>query len=88
MEVSRISSKGQVTIPKSIRDALNLSEGDRVAFIQDEGKVVITKASLLALSELQEALNKDAKEQGISVQDLLDELKLVREELRNERQGK
>jgi len=88
MEVSRISSKGQVTIPKSIRDALNLSEGDRVAFIQDEGKVIITKASLLALRELQDALSKDAKEQSISEQDVLDELKRVREELWNERQGK
>jgi antitoxin PrlF len=88
MEVSRISSKGQVTIPKSIRDALNLSEGDRVAFIQDDGKVVIAKASLLALRELQEALSKDAKEQGVSEQDVLDELKQVREELWNERQDK
>ncbi len=33
MEISRLSSKGQVTIPKSIRDMLNLSEGDRVAFV-------------------------------------------------------
>ncbi|MFB5269575.1 AbrB/MazE/SpoVT family DNA-binding domain-containing protein [Paenibacillus enshidis] len=88
MEVSRISSKGQVTIPKSIRDALNLSEGDRVAFVQDEGKVIITKASLLALRELQDALSKDAKEHSISEQDVLDELKRVREELWNERQGK
>ncbi|UUZ80482.1 AbrB/MazE/SpoVT family DNA-binding domain-containing protein [Paenibacillus sp. P26] len=88
MEVSRISSKGQVTIPKSIRDALNLSEGDRVAFVQDEGKVVITKASLLALRELQEALSKDAKEQGVSEQDVLDELKQVREDLWNERKEK
>lgn len=88
MEISRISSKGQVTIPKSIREALKLSEGDRVAFIQDNGKVVIAKASLLALRELQEALAKDAKKQGISEQDVLDELKQVREELWHERQGK
>lgn len=78
MEISRISSKGQVTIPKSIREALNVSEGDRVAFIQDEGKVIITKASLLALRELQDALSKDAREQGISEQDVLDELERVR----------
>lgn len=88
MEISRISSKGQVTIPKSIREALNLSEGDRVAFIQDEGKVIITKASLLALRKLQDALSKDAVEQGISEQDVLDELERVRGELWDERQRK
>ena len=85
MEVSRISSKGQVTIPKSIRELLNLNEGDRVAFIEDDGKVVITKASLIALRELQDALSKEAQEKGITEEDLLKELEVVREEMWNER---
>ena len=85
MEVSRISSKGQVTIPKSIRELLNLNEGDRVAFIKDNGKVVITKASLIALHELQDALSKEAQEKGITEEDLLKELEVVREEMWNER---
>jgi len=86
MEVSRISSKGQVTIPKSIRELLNLNEGDRVAFIEDNGKVVITKASLIALHELQDALSKEAREKGITEEDLLKELEVVREEMWNERE--
>ncbi|MDN4106419.1 hypothetical protein [Paenibacillus polymyxa] len=49
---------------------------------------MITKASLLALRELQEALSKDAKEQGVSERDVLDELKQVREDLWNERKEK
>jgi len=88
MEVSRISSKGQVTIPKTIREVLNLSEGDRVAFIEENGKVVITKASLVALRELQDAISKEAQQTGIIEQDLLDELKNVREEMWNERNQK
>lgn len=85
MEVSRISSKGQVTIPKSIRDLLKLNEGDRVAFIEENGKVVITKASLIALRELQDALSKEAKEKGITEEDLLRELENVRREMWDER---
>ena len=85
MEVSRISSKGQVTIPKTIRDLLNLNEGDRVAFIEDNGKVVITKASLIALRELQDAISTEAQEKGITEKDLLNELEAVREEMWNER---
>ncbi|WP_415537490.1 AbrB/MazE/SpoVT family DNA-binding domain-containing protein [Dehalobacter sp. 4CP] len=85
MEISRISSKGQVTIPKPIRDMLKLNEGDRVAFLEDNGKVVITKASLIALRELQDALSTEAQEKGITEQDLLNELEVVREEMWNER---
>ncbi|MEF2072833.1 AbrB/MazE/SpoVT family DNA-binding domain-containing protein [Consotaella aegiceratis] len=36
-----ISSKGQVTVPKPIRDALNLQEGDRLAFVLVDGAAVI-----------------------------------------------
>ena len=85
MEVSRISSKGQVTIPKTIRESLKLRQGDRVAFIEENGKVVISKASLVALRDLQEAMSKEAEQQGITEQDLLDELKKVRKEMWNER---
>ncbi|AHF10062.1 MULTISPECIES: AbrB/MazE/SpoVT family DNA-binding domain-containing protein [Dehalobacter] len=85
MEISRISSKGQVTIPKPIRDLLKLNEGDRIAFLEDNGKVVITKASLIALRELQDALSTEAQEKGITEQDLLNELEVVREEMWNER---
>lgn len=85
MEVSRISSKGQVTIPKTIRELLNLNEGDRVAFIEDDGKVVITKASLIALRELQHVLSKAAQEKNLTEEDLLNELEVVREEMWNER---
>lgn len=31
-----ITSKGQITLPKSIRDRLHLTTGDRVAFITEE----------------------------------------------------
>lgn len=85
MEVSRISSKGQVTIPKPIREMLKLNEGDRVAFLEEDGKVVITKASLIALRELQENISQAADEKGITEEDLLNDLERVREEMWNER---
>ena len=40
-----LTSKGQVTIPKQIRDALNLSPGCSVDFVVNrDGEVVIHKA--------------------------------------------
>ncbi len=35
-----ITSKGQITLPKALRDHLHLSAGDRVEFIIDSGNVV------------------------------------------------
>jgi AbrB family looped-hinge helix DNA binding protein len=36
--VATLTSKGQLTIPKAIRDALGLHEGDQVRFELDESK--------------------------------------------------
>ncbi len=40
-----LTSKGQVTIPKTVRDALQLAPGSRVDFVVNrEGEVVLHKA--------------------------------------------
>jgi len=41
MPVATITSKGQITIPKKIRDALNLAEHDKVTITLEEDMVVI-----------------------------------------------
>ncbi len=47
--VSHITSKGQVTVPKAVRDALKLKEGDRVVF-----RVVGERAELARTADLLE----------------------------------
>ena len=43
MTTSTISSKGQITIPKQIREFLKVEPSDRIAFTPlEEGKVLIT----------------------------------------------
>ncbi len=49
--VSSISSKGQVTIPKEIREAFGLKAGDKVVFISKGDQVLIRKAKLKRLSQ-------------------------------------
>jgi len=42
MPTATMTSKGQVTIPKAIRDAFRIKPGDRIEFfIDDEGKLVV-----------------------------------------------
>ncbi len=38
-----LTSKGQITLPKSVRDALGLKEGDRVLFRVLDGRAVLSK---------------------------------------------
>jgi len=38
LDTAKLTSKGQITIPKQIRDLLNLEQGDSVVFYVDENK--------------------------------------------------
>jgi AbrB family looped-hinge helix DNA binding protein len=40
----RITSKGQVTIPKAMRDAFGLLPGTEVEFVSDEDEIRVRKA--------------------------------------------
>ena len=49
--VSHITSKGQLTVPKAVRDALKLKEGDRVVFrVAGERAELARTADLLELA--------------------------------------
>lgn len=39
MELATLTSKGQVTVPKSVRDALGLQQGDQLSWELENGSV-------------------------------------------------
>ena len=45
-EVATLTSKGQITLPKSIRQALGVDTGGKVAFDLRGGEVVVTRADV------------------------------------------
>ncbi len=46
IELTRMSSKGQVVIPKRIRTQLGFEEGDRMTVEARDGEIVLRKLSL------------------------------------------
>jgi AbrB family looped-hinge helix DNA binding protein len=61
MEAAKLTSKGQTTIPKRVREHLGLSPGDRVHFLVDEQGRVYLEPANLTLDELQAVLPRATK---------------------------
>jgi antitoxin PrlF len=48
---ARVTSKGQVTVPKAVRDALGIKEGDEVVFHVEGNRAVLARTpDFLALA--------------------------------------
>jgi antitoxin PrlF len=43
--LSTVSEKGQITVPKRLRERLGIHPGDRLELVEDRGRLVATKAA-------------------------------------------
>lgn len=78
---AKVMSKGQITIPKDVREVLGVSSGDRVTFIVEGSNVRIVNSAVYAMQILQQDMAGEAERTGLTSED--DIMALV-EELRNE----
>ena len=77
MELAKITSKGQITIPVSVRKQLGVKDDDKVLFVNDGDKIVLMNASMIALRDVQQAFQGVAKELNIHNED--DVVSMVKE---------
>ena len=82
MEIAKITSKGQITIPVEIRKKLGAREGDKILFIEEAGRVYMLNASIVAIREAQIAFSGEAERVGLNREE--DVVALIKE-LRNEK---
>jgi AbrB family looped-hinge helix DNA binding protein len=66
MPTATITSKGQITIPKEVREALGVGTGDRVEFVAEEEGVYRIVAATRDVRHLKGLVPKPAK--PVSVQ--------------------
>ncbi|MDR3120251.1 MAG: AbrB/MazE/SpoVT family DNA-binding domain-containing protein [Clostridiales bacterium] len=86
MELAKITSKGQITLPISIRRKLNLRDGGKVAFVEQGGTFTLVNPVSLAITELQDAFEGEAERLGLKTEeDVVALVKEVRRERREER---
>ena len=73
---SRLSSKGQITIPQSIRSALALEKGDRVVFRVDGDRAILARS--MELLSLAGSVSVPAAKRGTAWADVLRETRRAR----------
>jgi AbrB family looped-hinge helix DNA binding protein len=81
MELAKITTRGQITIPVAIRKKLGVKDGDKVIFMEENGRVIIENASMIALKNAQDAFAGEAERHGLkNEQDVANLVKEVRRE--------
>lgn len=66
---ANVMSKGQVTIPKNVREALGIDVGDRVTFIVDGNEIRMMNSAVYALKRFQNQMKGEAKKAGFMSED-------------------
>ena len=83
MEVAKISSKGQITIPISVRNKLKLRAGDKIVILEENGRFYFENSAMLAFKRAEEAFAGEAQKAGFETEeDMQEYMKEIRKEVR------
>ncbi|MDI3474371.1 MAG: hypothetical protein PWQ79_1011 [Thermococcaceae archaeon] len=77
MEVVKVSSKGQIVIPKSLREKLGIKEGEYL-LIFSRGDVIVMKKLNIDVEEILKEGEEAAKSLGVSEEDVAKAVREVR----------
>lgn len=85
MDLAKITTRGQITIPAEIRKKLGVKDGDKVIFIEENGRIIMENAAMIALKTAQNAFSGEADRLGLKTeQDVVDMVKELRHETTGE----
>jgi AbrB family looped-hinge helix DNA binding protein len=66
---AKVMAKGQITLPKDIREALGVRSGDRVTLIRKDDRVIMMNSAVYAMKMLQTAMDGEAERAGLRSDD-------------------
>jgi len=65
MEIAKVTSNGQITIPADIRRRLSIKDGDKVLFMESDEGVLMLNSSMIALKQFQRDMEGEAEKSGL-----------------------
>lgn len=79
MDVSaKVTSKGQITLPKAVREALGLAPGDRVLFRVENGHALLARTPNLL--ELAGSIPVPPDVRGLTWDEIMERMRVARAE--------
>ena len=69
MDMAKVTSNGQITIPTGIRRRLNIKDGDKVLFMESDEGVLMLNSSMIALRQFQREMEGEAEKAGLLTED-------------------
>ena len=64
---AKVMAKGQVTIPKDVREILGVSSGDRITFVVENGSVRVINSAIYAMQMLQAQMDCSLRSSAVAV---------------------
>ena len=68
MPVATLTSKGQITLPKGIRERLGVKPGDRIAFREKPDGTIVVEAEMVSLMDLFGVIKP--RKRGVTLEDM------------------
>ena len=82
VENARVMAKGQITLPKDVRERIGVGTGSKVALICEGDRVTMMNAAVYAMRALQQGMEGEWEKAGIySDEDVMDLVNEVRNEI-------
>lgn len=78
---AKVMAKGQITIPKDVREALGVASGDRVTFLVEGNSVRMVNSAVFAMQVLQNEMAGEADRAGLNTEEAINDfVKSIRDE--------
>ena len=72
MNLAKVSSNGQITVPVEIRRKLNIKEGDKIIFLEkSNGEIFLQNSSFFAIKQAQSKLSDIDQSEDEVLQDVM-----------------